>query len=241
MEQDKKVLITIVAILMAIATSLGVMAIWKNGDDPVLKSDAVKFKEEYESLNGQINESNKMTYPTVEVNENNPIRYQTDDEIVKFLENGTGVIYFGFSSCPWCRTAVPLLLKAAESTNLGEILYVDIKNIRDTLALDDNNEVIVQQDGTNGYKEILKKLDRVLEPYYLTSKNNKKIDTKEKRLYAPTVVTIKDGQILDVHVNTVASQESGYTPLDQKEQEELFGIYQKMILKLLDSSCDEAC
>lgn len=241
MEQDKKILLGIVAVLMIVAASLGTLAIWKQNENPIIKSDALTFKEEYELLNGEVNEKNKMTYPVVEISENNPIRYQTDDEIVKFLENGTGVVYFGFASCPWCRTALPLLLKASESTNLGEILYVDVKDIRDVLSLDDNNQVIVQKEGTNGYKEILKKLDGVLEPYYLTSKDNKKVDTKEKRLYAPTVITVKEGKVIDIHVDTVASQKSGYSPLDQKQQEELFNIYQKMFLHLLDSSCDEAC
>ncbi len=241
MDQDKKLLIFMVAGLMTLATMLGLMAVQKKDENPVLKSDAIRFKEEYEALNGTMNETNKMNYPIVEIKEDNPFVYKTDDEIVKFLENGTGIIYFGFSSCPWCRTAIPMLMKAAESTSLGEINYVDIKNIRDSLTLDDNDQVVVSAEGTNGYKEILKKLDKVLDPYYLISKNGKQIDTKEKRLYAPTVIAIKNGNILDIHVDTVKSQENGYTPLSAKEQEELFGIYQKMFLKLLDSSCDESC
>lgn len=241
MEKDKKILLVIVGILMLVATSLGILAIWKSKDNPTLKSDAVKFKEEYEFLNGQVNEDVKMNYPLVSLSEDNPFIYKTDDEVVKILENGTGVIYFGFSSCPWCRSMVPSLLKAAESTNLSEIIYVDIKNIRDKLSLDDNNQIVVEDEGTNGYKEILKQMDEVLEPYILTNKDGKKVPTNEKRLYAPTVVTVKNGKIMDIHVDTVSSQKSGYNPLTEKEQEKLFQIYQKMILKLLDSSCDESC
>ena len=136
---------------------------------------------------------------------------------------------------------VPVLLKAATNTNLGEINYVDIKNIRDQLTLDDNDKVVVKDEGTNGYREILKALDSVLEPYYLKNKDGKNIDTKEKRLYAPTVVVVKEGKILDIHVDTVTSQENGYSPLNEKQTEELYHIYQKMILKLLDSTCDESC
>lgn len=240
-EQEKKSLMMIVALLMTIATMFGIMAIQKRDEKPILKSDAIKFKEEYEALNGQINESNKMSYPVLEISENNPVKYKTDDEAAKLLESGTGVIYFGFSTCPWCRSMLPSLLKASESTNLGEINYVDIKDIRDTLTLDDNDDVVVTKEGTNGYQSILKQLDSKLDPYYLTNKEGKKIATKEKRLLAPTVVTVKDGKVLDVHVGTVSSQENGYTPLQSKQEEELFGIFQKMILKLLDSSCDESC
>ena len=241
MNQDKKYLLVIVASLMTLAMILGVLAIQNQDENEVLKSDAIRFKEEYEALNGQMNEDNKMNYPMVEISNENPIVYKTDDEIVKFMEQGTGVIYFGFSSCPWCRTMIPLLLKAAESTSLGEINYVDIQHIRDRLTLDENDQIVVTDEGTNGYQEILKKLDSVLEPYYLTNSKGKKIDTKEKRLYAPTVITIKDGEILDIHVDTVVSQKNGYQALNEKEQEALFEIYQKMFLKLLDSSCDETC
>ncbi len=241
MDQNKRILLFIVAGLMTLAMMLGVMAIRENEENPILPSDAMKFKEEYESLNGVMNENNKMNYPEVIVNEKNPIVYKTDDEIVSFLENGTGVIYFGFSDCPWCRSAVPMLLRAAESTNLGEINYVNIKEIRDELDLDDNDQVVVKKEGTRAYQEILKKLDEVLEPYYLTNKSQKKIDTKKTRLYAPTVITIREGKILDLHVDTVETQKSGYQTLSQKEQEELFQIYQNMFLELLNSSCDESC
>ncbi len=241
MEKDKKILMSIVVVIMCIASIFGGLSLKNQENKSSTLSDALKFKEEYESLNGSINEQNKMNYPVVEVKENNPIRYLSDDEAAEQLKNGTGLFYFGFSSCPWCRSMVPVLLEAASNTNLGEIYYVDIKNIRDQLTLDDNDKIVVRDEGTNGYKEILVALDSVLEPYYLKNKDGKNIDTKEKRLYAPTVVVVKEGKILDIHVDTVKSQENAYTPLNEKQKEELYNIYQKMILKLLNSTCDEAC
>lgn len=239
MEQDKKVMLLIILGLMVVASFLSILAIHKNEEEPIIKSDAIKFKEEYESYNGKIN--NAKSYPIVDIKEDNPMVYKTDDEIVKVLENGTGIIYFGFSTCPWCRSMLPMLLKAAENTNVSEILYVDVKEIRSQLTLGDQDEVVVKEKGTNGYYEILKQLDEVLEPYYLENKNGEKIDTKEKRLYAPTVVTIKDGKVLDIHVGTVKTQKSGYDDLSSQEQEEIYNIYQKMILKLTDTACDDAC
>ncbi len=241
MEKDKKILMSIVVVIMCIASIFGGLSLKNQENKSSTLSDALKFKEEYESLNGSINEQNKMNYPVVEVKENNPIRYLSDDEAAEQLKNGTGLFYFGFSSCPWCRSMVPVLLEAASNTNLGEIYYVDIKNIRDQLTLDDNDKIVVRDEGTNGYKEILVALDSVLEPYYLKNKDGKNIDTKEKRLYAPTVVVVKEGKILDIHVDTVKSQENAYTPLNEKQKEELYNIYQIMILKLLNSTCDEAC
>jgi len=241
MDRDKKILVGIIAVLIIIAVVLGCLAFFKNQAPEYKMTDALRFKEEYESYNGKINEKNKMTYPEVLIEEENPIKYMSDDEVAEFLKEGTGVIYFGFSSCPWCRSAIPMLFQAAKSTSLGEIIYVDIQNIRDSLILDDKDNIVVTDEGTNGYKKILEALDSVLEPFYLTNQDGEKIDTKEKRLYAPTVITVKEGEILDIHVDTVKTQKSGYTPLSQKEQEELFGIYQKMILGLLNSSCNETC
>lgn len=241
MDKDKKILLAIVAALIVFASIIGSLAYHKKEEESLPKNDAIKFKEEYESLNGSMNESSKMIYPTVEVSEENPIRYLSDDEAVKKMKEGSGLFYFGFSSCPWCRSMIPVLLKAASNTNLGEINYIDIKNIRDQLTLDDDDKVVVTDEGTNGYQELLRVMDSVLEPYYLKNKEGKNIDTKEKRLYAPTVVVVKDGKILDIHVDTVKSQENGYMPLNEKQEEELYHIYQNMILKLLDSTCDEAC
>ena len=241
MEKDKKILLSLVMIVLVLAGVFGGFAWYGFHDSENNLSDAEKFKREYESYNGKINESNQMSYPNVSVSSENPIQYLSDDEAASLLKDQTGLFYFGYPSCPWCRTMVPILLAAAKSTNLGKIYYVDIQNIRDKISLDEKDELVVEDEGTNGYRNILNVLDSVLEPFYLTGKDGKKIDTLEKRLYAPTVVSVKDGKILSIHVDTVASQKSGYSPLSKEEEEELFAIYQKMILELLSSTCDESC
>lgn len=241
MEKDKKILLSLVMVILVLAGVFGSFAWFGSHKNDSVVNDSQKFKEEYEFYNGKINESNQMNYPVVEVGNTNVIEYLTDDEAASFLKDGTGLIYFGYSTCPWCRTMVPILLSAAKSTNLSKIYYVDIKNIRDQVSLDDQDHLVVTDEGTNGYREILKELDEVLEPFYLTGKDGKKVDTLEKRLYAPTVVSVKNGEILGIHVDTVESQKSGYSPLSKEESEALFQIYQEMILKLLGSTCDESC
>lgn len=241
MDKDKKILLFIVLVLVVLASVFGVLAYLKNKDNPIILTDAMQFKKDYEALNGVVNDSNKLKYPEVSIKENNPMKYLTDSEAVEALSSQTGIMYFGFPDCPWCRSMLPMLLKSADSTNLGELYYVNIKDIRDELTLDDNNNVVVKKEGTNGYKALLKAMDAYLDPYELTNKDGKKFQTGEKRLYAPTVVAFKDGKIIDVHVDTVKSQKTGYTPLSDKEQEELFKIYQSMILKIQGSSCNESC
>ena len=72
------------------------------------KADNIKFKEEYERLNGKKSESG--TYLKVKIDKDNPMIYANIEDVQKLLENGTGVVYFGFPECPWCRNMVPNLI-----------------------------------------------------------------------------------------------------------------------------------
>lgn len=158
------------------------------------QTDALKFKQEYETLNDQLNSKTNQPYRSITIPEDNPIIYQTASEIVdKIDQQETFVVYFGFASCPWCRSIVPNLLEAATSLGLSQIYYVDVQNIRDTITLDEANQPVTEQEGSTAYYELLEKLDPVLESYTLTTNTNEVIETGEKRIYAPNIVAIIDG------------------------------------------------
>ena len=76
-----------------------------------VKTDNIRFKEEYESINGQLNDKGK-TITTINIDENNSIRYIEQQEVVEALINGTHVVYFGWPECSWCRRALPVLIDA---------------------------------------------------------------------------------------------------------------------------------
>ena len=80
------------------------------------ESMASRFKLEYESLNGQKTDDGRE-YMEVNINNDNKIVYADYKTIFDVLD-GTGVIYFGFPECPWCRNAVPVLLEAAEESSI---------------------------------------------------------------------------------------------------------------------------
>jgi thiol-disulfide isomerase/thioredoxin len=202
-------------------------------------SDAYKFRTEYAELNNQTNESNGKTYPTVELNNNNPFVYASVDDIKNLFDNGTGVIYFGFPTCPWCRNLVPILNEAVNNTSIEKVYYYNIKSIRSSISFDDNNK-LVNEKGDDFYYYLLDKLDSYLTEYTIKDKNNKDYDTKEKRLYAPTVVFVKEGKIIGVHEGTVDSQEDPYVVLDDKQKDELMSIFQDYLTKVTES-CDEKC
>ena len=244
MNKDNKVFIGIIVVLLICMIGIGVIALRdkkeeqsKNGGN----ADSLVFKNEYESLNNVIREKDGKTIKEISISANNPVDIVSEEEAVSLLESGTGILYFGFPDCPWCRSMLPVLLTTLDNVSIDKLYYLNISSIRDTLALGENDKVDIKEEGTTGYYKLLKLLDSVLEPYYLTNENGEKVDTQEKRLMAPTVVGFKNGIITEIHVGTVESQESGYDDLTIEEQEELSNIFMELIRSVYDIDCDDAC
>lgn len=241
MDKDKKMLVSILLLLFVFMIFIGLIAFRDKKEENVVNSDAISFKNEYEALNNVVRDKDGKTIKEISISANNPVDIVTEEEAVSLLESGTGILYFGFPDCPWCRSMLPVLLSTLDNMNIDRLAYLNVKSIRDTLALGEKNKVEVKEEGTKGYYKILELMDSVLEPYYLTSEDGKKIDTKEKRLYAPTVVAVKEGKIVDIHVGTVESQASGYDDLSKEQQEELQNRFMELVRKVYSIDCDEAC
>lgn len=209
-------------------------------------NDALKFKEEYESLNGT--EAHGKKYSNLEISMDNPIKYSNYDEILDIIENKSGIIYFGFPSCPWCRTALPVLFDVAKENNIETIYYLNILNERDSYTLEDGKLVYAtdedgnEKKGTEGYFKLLKALDEHLTEYTIVYEEET-YEVGEKRLFAPSVVFVKEGKVLGVHVSTVVSQTDPYKPLIEEQYNELYAIYEGYIFEMNESTCskDSAC
>ena len=50
------------------------------------------------------------------------------------------------------------LITTAQEENIRKIYYVDVKEIRDTYILNENNEPQKEKDGSKGYNSLIKKL-----------------------------------------------------------------------------------
>lgn len=203
-------------------------------------NDALKFKEEYESLNDKLN-SDGNSYNNVEIPENNPIKYITVKEAISIIKNGEGVIYFGVNWCPWCRNAVGVLLDAASNKMLDTIYYLDMDKVRNKFSVVDGKitKIQVEQDG---YYELLDLLDEVLskDTYKITDSDGNVYDTNEKRIYIPFVIAVKNGKILNNHISTVElnDNQNEYSYLTDEQKNELFKIYIKIIESIeLEDSC----
>ncbi len=163
-------------------------------------NDALLFSEEYANSN---------------ISKDNPMVYKTDLEIIEILKSGTGIIYFGFPECPWCQSAVSVLIDAANKMKIDEIYYFNPKEIRE------NN--------TDTYKEIISLL-----------KDNLTFDENgNKRLYVPDVYFVSNGKIIGHHFKTVDSQVNPReNPLTDEQKEELSNIYKGLIKETYNIDCD---
>ncbi len=205
-------------------------------EEIVITEDEKAFKEAYESLNGTKNSSDKE-YLSVTIPDKNLVTIKSDADIIDILNNGTGVVYFGFNSCPWCRSLVETLINTAKDNNIKNIYYVDVLDIRSSYEVK-NKKLNQTKEGTEAYYEILDILEDYLSDYKITS-DKKEYDTKEKRLYAPTVVALNNGEIVGFHEGTVESQTDPYLGLNDDEKKELTNIFTDMFKKVEDNSCDK--
>jgi thiol-disulfide isomerase/thioredoxin len=191
--------------------------------------EALDFKQEYESLNNTKDNNGNIQYINISFPEKNPFRYATIDEIFNFLSKGTGILYFGMPECNWCRTMLPVLLDAANTEGIKEILYYNPKQIR--------------KDNTEEYQRLVAMLNDYLSTDTTTQKEtDENFDSTKKRLYMPDVYFIKNGKIVGNHMDTLDSQKDAKTPLTVEQYTELKTIFTDLISKIKNESCnDKGC
>lgn len=139
--------------LVVIALIVLVFVLVFNGSDNI--SDGEKFSLEY-----------------TQVGLDNVFVYRSSDEIIDILEHGTGVILFGFPSCPWCQRYVVYLNEVAKELDYEKIYYYNIFEDR--------------KNNTDTYKRIVEILG-----------DNLQYDEEGKRrIFVPLVVGVSEGEIM---------------------------------------------
>lgn len=130
-----------------------------------------------------------------------PFVYVTAEEAITFLQEGSGIIMFGFSSCPWCQAIVPILYDVTQDKNINEIYYLDIKDMREKST--EEYQQIVALLGNNLYDDA----------------------TGGKRIYVPDIYFIVNGIIIG-HNNDLSvmsgNVEEYLTDTKEKELKEKF-------------------
>lgn len=222
MNKKKRTMIFVICLFLLV--TFGIVYIFSElyaeHDIPITTvTDAYKFKNEYESVNNNdLGNGKKVRELTVA--DNNPFVYKTPEELVKMIEDDkTFAVYFGFNTCPWCRSVITSLIDSALEKGVKKVYYVDIKDIRDTYELNDSNEAVRTKEGTDAYYRLLELLNPVLTDYtplkYETKKGKtKEVKIDEKRIYAPNVVIVKNGEAVSMESGIVDELIDPYMELD---------------------------
>ncbi len=236
----KRITVVVVALLVLVLVVAG--AFFAINKKETRETDALKFKREYEALNGE-KAHGENVYQTLDISEKNKVKYASLKDAVEFLENDTGIIYFGFPNCPWCRGILPTLLDVVEKSDLDKILYVNMTDKRDTFEVKDD-EAVKTKDASEEYYRILEILDEYLDEYTVTDGVvDKAYKTGEKRVYVPLVVAVKDGEVKDAVTSPVKLNEgqTAYDELTAKQKEDLETLFKGMLDKTEDAVCDGHC
>lgn len=190
----KKVLISVIVIFVLLI--LGGIVLYFN--------DSFRFKLSYEYINYVEYSNGKKIEISVPLD--NRIKYISEDELLNFLEDGTGVLYFGYNTCPWCRNVVPVLIDTVKKNDIDTIYYADPHK----LDMD----------------SIRSKLYDILDSYLRENEEGKKV------LAVPDVYFIKDGEIIGHHIGTLDSYKNPYKGMSKKQKQELSENYQKFIKEM---------
>ena len=133
-------------------------------------------------------------------------RRTTMKESFRLVDEGaTGILYFGYSTCPYCLKVVPILNDLAKK--YGQMVYyIDVFNEQDKISDDDINRYL------DMYVDFLE------------------TDDGEPVFYVPQVFVIVNGQVIDGHVGAVDSYDpSTQTQLTAEQKEELTWILESMV------------
>ncbi|MBO4218795.1 MAG: hypothetical protein J5887_04785 [Erysipelotrichaceae bacterium] len=195
-------------------------------------SDALRFKSEYEQLNGQKDEDGRP-YCEVAIPSGNTIRYVDNQQICEAFENGTHVIYLGWPQCGWCRRLLPVLLMTVREYSGIYVYYFNMKDAR-TAYENGGDEKLAEI-----YLNIVEELER--DDYDLSDEVSY-YDDGTVKIPSSLIFFIKEGEIIGAHRRTVDSHLDSYEPLDDSQAAELADIYRQYLQEMVRRTapgCDD--
>ena len=145
-------------------------------------ADSIRFKEEYEALNSVLNEDGTNAHHVMSINRVSNVKYLDYGELMDFIDDKTGLLYFGRPACPWCRQLIPHMLEFAKEDRV-DVYYYDIEHDR----AENNDE----------YKSILAFFGEFLPTDTVTQdEDDPDFDESLKRVVLPHLFFLKDGKVV---------------------------------------------
>lgn len=167
---------------------------------------------------GEIKETDAVKFASEYfVSEDNVFVYRTLEEVNKIIKNGSGIIFLGFPECPWCRGYAPIINEIAKQEKLEKIYYFNIKKDRE-----ENSEL---------YQETVK----------LLGENLRYDDEGNRRIYAPSLIAVKNGKIVGFDDTRYWNNKSYETPEDFWNKEDLTSMKEKLIKMINDTKNQGYC
>ena len=169
------------------------------------QSDAERFASEYST-----------------VARDNPFVYKSAQDIIDVIEHGTGVVFLGFPSCPWCQAYAGTLANVAKNNGLDKIYYYNIYDAR--------------QNNTEDYQKLVT----------LLGANLQYDEDGHRRIYVPDVVFVIDGRIIgnDLETSKDTAGESDpaayWTEARKSALESRLNAYTKQVVDAT-GNCSETC
>ena len=205
--------------------------------------DALKFKSDYESLNGVETSSEGVYYRELDLDEDNPFVYTTLEEINGKIDNKESfIVYFGANWCPWCRSVLPTAIEEAKDAGIDTIYYIDVRpdndeenDIRDIYSLDEKKKIYLSHEGTEAYHKFIKTADSILSEY-----SSHGVDVKgtefagAKRVGAPNFIQVKKGKPV-VKITGISEEETDpYMELNDEILDDMSEIFSEFFEDFMD-------
>mgnify|MGYP001091311855 FL=1 len=158
-----------------------------------------------------VSDMEKFSAEYHEVAKNNVFVYRNIDEIINILEKGTGIVYLGFPECKWCQRYTKYLNEVAMDMGISKIYYY---NIREDRKLN-----------TENYQKIVS----ILENYLQNDEEG------NKRIYVPSVIALKKGEIVGVDDETAWDTKGFETPDEYWNTDEVNDLKEKLEKMIADT------
>ena len=155
MRRSTQMIITGVVIAIIISLVGAAWYLQQYRPQPARQTDAARFQAEY---------------PRVAAD--NRFIYARDVAVLDVLEHGTGVVFLGYSQCPWCQRLSEYVDQAARAEGIAAIHYLNIRQVRASK------------------NETYQKLVARLAPYLSKDENG------QPRIFVPDVTIVKRGSIV---------------------------------------------
>ena len=158
-----------------------------------------------------VSDMEKFSAEYHEVAKNNVFVYRNIDEIINILEKGTGIVYLGFPECKWCQRYTKYLNEVAMDMGISKIYYY---NIREDRKLN-----------TENYQKIV----------YIIEKYLQNDEEGNKRIYVPSVIALKKGEIVGFDDETAWDTKGFETPDEYWNTDEVNDLKEKLEKMIADT------